>query len=198
MISTTHPRKAARDWTWQYRLRITLLDVRPAIWRELLVPETITLPKLHMAIQHAMGWTNSHLHEFIIRGRHYTDYLEEQWDDKPLVDERRVRLESALGHDVRTFDYVYDFGDDWHHAVVVEAREPQSTASAAAATCVAGARACPPEDVGGTHGYEEFLSIVSDPEHPEHRDTMTWCGGAFDPERFDIEAANRRLAKLKV
>ena len=58
MTAKTRPRKAARDWTWQYRLRITLLDVRPAIWRELLVPETITLPKLHMAIQHAMGWTN--------------------------------------------------------------------------------------------------------------------------------------------
>ncbi len=97
------------DPGWMYRLRITLLDIEPSIWRAVLVPETITLSKLHSVIQAAMGWTNSHLHEFVIAGRRYSDYLEEQWEPDEILDERGVVLEAALGPSARTFDYVYDF-----------------------------------------------------------------------------------------
>jgi hypothetical protein len=198
MNAPKRPGRQRPELYWWYRLRITLLDVKPTVWREVMVPETITLPKLHMVFQHAMGWTNSHLHEFVIRGRHYTDYLEDDWEPEKLIDERRVRLQAALGRVVRTFDYLYDFGDGWHHAVVVEDREPNPVGTVARVRCIAGERACPPEDVGGVSGYADFLDAIDDPRHPEHEQNLTWCGGSFDPDRFDVEGVNERLGRMKV
>lgn len=150
-----------------------------------------------MVIQFAMGWTNSHLHEFVIGARRYSDYLEDDWDPDKLVDERRVRLETALGRTARTFDYIYDFGDGWHHAVVLEERHPLPPESTALVRCVAGERACPPEDVGGAHGYADFLEAIGNPRHPEHHQVLDWCGGDFDPARFDIDRVNELLRGIK-
>ena len=138
------------------------------------------------------------LHQFVIDGRRYTDYLEDDWEPVKLVDERRVRLEKALGTDARTFDYVYDFGDNWHHAVVLEGRDPIAPGASPTVACVAGERACPPEDVGGAHGYADFLEAIGNRRHPEHRQMLTWCGGAFDPARFDIDRVNETLRRIKV
>lgn len=189
--------KARVDPIWMYRLRITLLDVEPAVWRVVLVPETITLPKLHAVIQAAMGWTNSHLHEFVIGGRRYSDFLEEQWEPGQITDERGVLLETALGRAARTLDYVYDFGDDWHHAIVLEERQPLPPEASSTVRCLAGERACPPEDVGGAYGYEDFLQAVADPKHADHHQMLEWCGGAYDPAHFDIDRVNTMLKRIK-
>lgn len=196
-MSAQPPRKARKlDWLWQ--LRIELLDVQPLVWRRLLVPADITLPKLDRVIQTALGWTNSHLHEFVINGTHYA-VLDPEWvDDLPHVDERRVVLQEALGMDTRCFDYVYDFGDDWHHLVLVEDLYPDRPKSASLVQCIGGENACPPEDVGGTRGYVEFLAAIADPRHEEHQNYLTWVGGRFDPTRFDRAAVNRALAKIKI
>lgn len=156
-----------------YRLRITLLDVEPSIWRTVLVPETLTLSKLHTVIQAAMDWTNSHLHEFVIAGRRYSDYLEPQWEPNEILNECGVVLEAALGPSARTFDYVYDFGDDWHHAIVLEERQPLVRGASSTVRCLAGERACPPQDVGGAHGYEEFLRALADPQQSRARGTAS-------------------------
>jgi len=152
---------------------------------------------LHAVIQAAMGWTNSHLHEFVINGRRYTDYLEDDWGPDKLYDERRVRREAALGIAARAFDHIYDFGDDWHYAVVLEEHCPLPRGSEATVACVDGERACPPEDVGDAHGYAEFLQVIADPQHPEHRDMLTWCGRGFDPDPFDIDRVNEILRAIK-
>jgi hypothetical protein len=197
-MASTKKRPAVQlDPGWMYRLRITLLDVEPSIWRAVLVPETITLSKLHTVIQAAMGWTNSHLHEFVIAGRRYSDYLEEQWEPNEILDERGVVLEAALGPSTRTFDYVYDFGDDWHHAIVLEERQPLVRGASSTVRCLAGERACPPEDVGGAHGYEEFLRALADPQHPDREELLQWCGGSFDSERFDLKRVDARLKRIK-
>jgi hypothetical protein len=196
-MSAQPPRRARKpDWVWQ--LRIELLDVTPLVWRRLLVPADITLPKLDRVIQSALGWTNSHLHEFVINGTHYA-VLDPDWvDDLPHVDERRVVLHDALGMGTRCFDYVYDFGDDWHHLVLVENRYPERRKSALPVQCIGGENACPPEDVGGAGGYVEFLAAIADPRHEEHQNYLTWVGGHFDPTRFDRAALNRALAKIKL
>ncbi|MEX0735140.1 MAG: plasmid pRiA4b ORF-3 family protein [Steroidobacteraceae bacterium] len=181
--------------TWQ--LRIELLDVTPLVWRRLLLPAAITLPKLHRAFQIALGWTDSHLHEFVIGGTHYSHADPEWAAELKQTDERGVALERALGPDARGFNYVYDFGDDWHHLVVVEDRHAQSAQAGPAIVCTDGENACPPEDVGGAPGYADFLAAVADPRHEEHRNYLEWCGGAFDPARFDRAAVNRALGKLK-
>ena len=180
--------------SWQ--LKIELLDVVPTVWRRLIVPETIKLPKLDRAIQTAFGWTNSHLHEFIIGGVEYA-YPDPDWaEELGHVDETKIVLLDALGLEARCFDYVYDFGDHWHHVAIVEDRHLQ-TSPTSPISCVAGENACPPEDVGGAHGYAEFLEVLADPGHEEHKHLMTWSGGNFDPKRFDLDAVNRSLAKIK-
>ncbi|OFV93218.1 MAG: hypothetical protein A3H95_11230 [Acidobacteria bacterium RIFCSPLOWO2_02_FULL_64_15] len=80
--------------------------------------------------------------------------------------------------------YVYDFGDDWEHALVYEGEQPIES-SVTYPRCVAGARRCPPEDCGGVHGYMDFLAAIADPAHPENESSLTWVGGSYDPDSFD-------------
>jgi len=189
---TTEPQIS---WSWQ--LKIQLLDVAPTVWRRIIVPETIKLPKLHQVFQVALGWTNSHLHEFIIGGVRYANTDPEIGDELEQVDEKRVVLFKALGIDARCFDYVYDFGDDWHHAIILEARHPHSGVAPSLIHCSGGANACPPEDLGGPRGYAEFLAGLADENHPEHDRYLEWRGGGFDPKRFDLDKTNLTLSKIK-
>jgi Plasmid pRiA4b ORF-3-like protein len=189
---------AKNQWWWQ--LRIELLDVTPVVSRRVTVPEDITLPALHRVLQACMGWTNSHLHEFVIGGVRYAEPDPEAFAELQQIDERRVPLNKALSQS-RAFDYVYDFGDDWHHIVIVE--DPHAVHSsvpnpAVGLRCLAAENACPPEDVGGAHGYAEFLRALADPKHEEHANYMTWAGGAFDPTHVDLNAINQALDKIKL
>ncbi len=180
--------------SWQ--LKIELLDITPTIWRRLIVPEKIKLPKLDRVIQSAFGWTNSHLHEFIIGGVEYA-HPDPDWAEEPgHVYETEIVLLDSLGLEARCFDYIYDFGDQWHHVAIVEDRHIQ-TSPTSPIYCSAGENACPPEDVGGARGYAEFLDVLADPIHEEHKPLMTWSGGNFDPKRFNLDAVNRALAKIK-
>ena len=182
--------------TWSWQLRIELLDTTPAVWRRIVVPSSIKLPKLHEVFQSALGWTNSHLHEFVINGVRYSDPAPDFDDETGQVDEQGIILGDALGIDGRCFDYVYDFGDDWHHVVLVENQHLQAKARKSI-HCIAGENACPPEDVGGAFRYAEFLAALADPSHEEHESFREWSGGKFDPKRFDLGATNRTLGKIK-
>jgi hypothetical protein len=180
----------------QAQLRVELLHVKPLVWRRILVPETITLPKLHVVLQWAMGWTNSHLHEYEIARRRY-GIPDDEWDeDNPPVDERRVRLKPLIKDGLRRFTYLYDFGDHWEHRILVEDLMMPKP-GAPLIVCTAGENACPPEDVGSPSGYADFLDIIADPRHEEHKDTLRWAGGSFDPTAFDLAEVNERLASIK-
>jgi hypothetical protein len=195
MVKRATPiRQVSSAWSWQ--LKIELLDVTPTVWRRLIVPSTIELAELHHVFQAALGWTNSHLHEFVINGIRYSDPDPDSDDEIGHVDEQGIVLDNALGMDTRCFDYVYDFGDDWHHIILVEDPHIQSQASEPI-RCVAGENACPPEDVGGALRYAEFLAAIADPAHEEHESFRRWSGGEFDAKRFDLEAINRALATLR-
>ncbi len=120
-----------------------------------------------------------------------------EWNDElKQLDERGVVLSAALGRESRSFDYVYDFGDHWHHAILVESTRIQPQAEFSI-QCSAGENACPPEDVGGAPGYANFLAAIADPQHEEHKNYLAWCGGDFDSARFNREAVNRALGKVK-
>ena len=122
--------------------------------------------------------------------------MRDVYDDDPPRDERRVALDKALGHPARCFEYVYDFGDDWHHAVIVEDQNIRIKPDHAGLLVIDGANACPPEDVGGAGGYADFLEALADPGHEEHESYRTWIGGPFDSTLFHLPAANLRLAKI--
>ena len=140
--------KATRQTDSIVSLKVTLRDVRPPIWRRLLVPARMTLGDLHHVIQAAMGWEDAHLHAFDIAGRQYGDPREVDG----AADEARLTVGGVLRSGVSRFSYTYDFGDDWEHSIVIEGKRPPVDGHAYPA-CVAGRRNCPPEDCGGGWGY---------------------------------------------
>lgn len=177
-----------------YRLKVTLRGVRPAIWRRIEVPAETSLLDLHRTLQAAMGWTDSHLHQFIHRDTYYG--APDREFGTPTVSERRTRLGDLLKHPKDRLIYEYDFGDSWEHDVLLEAiadAQPELRYP----RVIAGKRACPPEDVGGYPGYAEFVDAISDPNHDEHDTMLEWVGRQFDPEHFDVIAANDRVPKRR-
>ncbi|CAM5798333.1 plasmid pRiA4b ORF-3 family protein [Rhizobacter fulvus] len=180
-----------------YQLRLELLFIEPVIWRTILVPETLTLPKLDRVIQAAMGWTNSHLHAWQIDGRRY-GVPDPEWDPPgELLDERKFTVGSVLGEHIDEFFYDYDFGDGWEHRIAVDKRLAADTERNTWPMCIAGANACPPEDVGGPPGYMDFVQAMSDPMHNDHLQMWRWNGGPFDPTSFSLNDANRAIRKLR-
>jgi len=173
-----------------YQLKATIVGTKPPVWRRLLVSETTTLANLHEILQAAFGWWDCHLHEFEIGGARYGADDGDGWGAPPK-DERRARL-GTVASERSVLKYVYDFGDDWEHKVVVEKILP-AEAGANYPACIGGRRACPPEDCGGVWGYEEFLAAISDPEHDEHDSMLEWVGGEFDPGAFAPTDLSHRL-----
>jgi hypothetical protein len=186
-----------REHSWSWQLRIELLGIAPTVWRRVIVPESIELPKLHKVFQTALGWTERHLHEFVIGGVRYSDLDPESAEELDHIDERDIVLVKALGLEARCFDYVYDLGDNWHHIVVVEEWLLRPDVAPSLVHCSDGANSCPPEDVGGTDGYTEFLEVIADPDHEEHDRYLTCVGGHFDPKRFDLDVTNLALSKIR-
>ena len=176
----------------KYLLKIQLLDIEPAIWRRFVVPANITLDRLHDVIQIVMGWTDSHLHEFTIVKKRYTEYPESKEDGLICG---RYHLGNLIKQNGRSFHYLYDFGDSWEHELVLEESRYFNPELRAEIVCLEGMRACPPEDVGGVPGYFEFCDVIKDINHDEHNHYMQWSGGDFDSEKFDCNTVNRELMK---
>src|SRR5436309_10032920 len=163
-----------------YQLKVVLQDIDPPIWRRIQVSEDTTLGQLHRTLQIVMGWEDYHLHEFRVGRRIYSvpDPDDDMYERK-VIDERRERLRDVVARVGTQFVYAYDFGDDWRHDLLLEAillPEPDQQFP----RCIAGERRGPPEDVGGTSGYQEYLEAMADPEHEEH-ESMTQWRGRFDP-----------------
>lgn len=177
-----------------YQLKITLKGMRPPIWRRILMASTTKLDDVHLIFQIVMGWTNSHMHEFIQGRDRYVEPDEEFPSD--AKDEAQYRLDQLLKREKEKLIYIYDFGDGWEHEVVLEKILPFKT-NVALPICVKGCRACPPEDIGGIGGYIMFLEAISDPAHPEHEDMLEWIADdiedPFNPEAFDLAEVNQLL-----
>lgn len=171
-----------------YQFKITLQDIKPPIWRRIRVPASYTFWDLHVAIQDVMGWTDSHLHEFVIKnpktGRNINIGLPDEDFGRKVSEGWKKKIADFFIPANPKAEYSYDFGDDWRHAVVLEEILPRQK-DIDYPMCVDGARACPPEDCGGSHGYEDFLEIIMDPDHEEHDSMLEWAGGEFHPEHFD-------------
>lgn len=175
-----------------HQLKATIRDTKPPVWRRVAVTSTITLAGLHDVLQAAFGWMDCHLHEFDINGSTFGMADVDDWNEEPAADERGVRLCDVAGEGTR-FEYWYDFGDDWRHQIVVEkvmAADPKVEYP----LLVTGRRACPPEDCGGTWGYENFLAAIADPNHEEHEAMLEWGGEGFDPDDAGLDTFHHRLA----
>ncbi len=176
------------------RLKITLDDVKPAVLRRIEVPFTIRLDRLHLAIQAAMGWTNTHLYE-IRAGDVGWGMPDPDWRDGPL-DARKARLDNVL-EDIgtKTLSYLYDFGDGWEHTIKIERlTDPEPGVLYPRLIDVTGR--CPPEDIGGPWGYAEFLKAIHDPKHERHAELKEWTANDFDPNVVDADGLAEEVAAL--
>ena len=177
-----------------YRLKITLKDTRPPIWRRIETKD-VTLERLHELTQSAMGWTNSHLHQFEIGDTRYTDprFMEHTRDDFGAISYAGVRvsdLVSQHGTKLR-IDYEYDFGDGWQHSIALE-KVTDAEPGVRYPRCIDGDRACPPEDVGGVWGFADFVEAITNSDHERYDEFLEW-NGPFDPTDFDAKKATRRM-----
>ena len=188
----TSKRTAKRKTDVLYQFKITLLGYKPLIWRRIQVQDC-TLDKLHEHIQTAMGWTNSHLHQFVIREKRYGD--PGLMDDLDCLDSTATMVSEILPkHGKRyAFKYDYDFGDGWEHEVLYEG-SPSVEKGKRYPICLEGERACPPEDIGGVWGYAAYLEALAEPKHELHEEYMEW-NGPFDPNDFDSKKATKAMKK---
>jgi len=180
------------------QLHIRLFDIEPVIWRKIEFPVTGSLKMLHDAIQAAMGWQDEHLWEFAVDDTRY-GITDPEWPDDNLFVAKNIKLSSLIERDVKSLIYIYDFGDNWRHAIDIE-QTGAGEAGQGYPRFVDGAQNTPPEDAGGTPGFEYFLESIGDPQHPEHDERLQWYedsyGGSYDPDMVDEVAITRRLKAI--
>jgi len=180
------------------RIRISLVDTGPEIWRRIDAPLETNLKTLHDIIQGAMGWLDYHLWEFEVGDERY-GLPDPEWPDDSLLAATNLTLKALIDRGVRQFLYTYDMGDSWEHLIVIEAVE-DGQAGVKYPRYVEGEHRAPPEDVGGTPGFENFLAAIADAEHPEHQEAIEWhfdCyGNSFDPGSFDALPGKLRIAEI--
>ncbi len=166
-----------------YQLKITLRDVKPPVWRRILVESDVTLWELTGVLWGTMGWAGYHLHAYDVGGKVY-GIPDPDWE-LDFLDEKQFRLDQVLPKVGMKMRWDYDFGDGWEHDVLLEAITLPGR-GVEYPVCLAGRRACPPDDCGGPSGYADLLEILADPDHPDHEDLREWAPD-YDPAFFDID-----------
>ena len=182
------------------RLRITLSDTDPEIWRIVDVPVEASLKMVHDIIQAAMGWQDYHLWEFEADERRY-GLPDREWPDDTLTAAKNTKLMTLIDRGIRQLDYTYDMGDNWHHTIIIEAVEPGQP-DTKYPRYIDGARRCPPEDCGGTPGFENFLAAIANPKHEDHAELIEWYDacyrGTYHPETIDELITKRRVGAIAI
>ena len=177
-----------------YQIKVVLRNSRPQIWRRFQVPANTSLYKLHQILQVVMGWEDYHLYEFVIGETHYSEPSHEYGFE--LEDAKRAKLKGAVPEEKTKFTYIYDFGDNWKHDLLVEKILPPEP-GVRYPVCLAGKNACPPEDCGGIWGYDDVLEAIQNPDDRKYDELREWVGKDFDPERFDLKEVNRQLQAIR-
>jgi len=179
-----------------FQILIALKGFKPKIWRRLLIPSDVLLSDFHKIIQTTMGWTNSHLHQFIKNRTFYSvkDPDDDMWSDLDNVDykKKKIRISDLLKKEKDKIIYEYDFGDGWEHDILLEKVLPVDT-KIKYPICLTGKMKCPPEDCGGIWGYSDMLETLKQPDHEEYESIIDWLGDEFDPEYFDTDEVNDLL-----
>jgi hypothetical protein len=167
-----------------------LEDSQPSIWRQIQVPENYSFWELHVAIQNAMGWYDCHLHQFEITDPHYHEPVTIGKPDNEIGESILIEWETKIADYFSSKNknalYIYDFGDHWCHQITLE-KVLAAVAGQTYPRCIAGERACPPEDCGGIDGYHDLIDIMNDPKHEEYEHMLEWLGGELEPEQFNAE-----------
>lgn len=177
-----------------YRIRVSLLDIRPVIWRRFELSSQTTLKQFHRILQIVMGWGNYHLHEFRVGTKRYGVPDPDYDDPGDVIVESKILLSEILPSADAEISYVYDFGDNWRHLIELEEIVPAQP-EGEYPRVLDGARSSPPEDSGGITGYANLLKILIAPTHEEYEDMRGWAGEKFNAEVFSLKEINRRLRR---
>lgn len=175
-----------------FQFKVTLKGTRPPIWRRIQVPSRYSFWDLHCAIQNAMGWSDTHLHEFRIPVFGMKRVVpvglpsDEDFGQEPTRPGWKLPIRHVFWEAGTKIDYVYDFGDDWLHSVELE-KVVTEEEGVTYPRCLAGRRRCPPEDCGGVRRYEELLKVIADPSHPGYAEQRAWLGESYDPAAFPVD-----------
>lgn len=177
------------------QFKIQIKDIKkPPVWRRVIVPETFTFHRFHEVIQAAFGWENCHLYQFSLkdRGSKKRITLPSDYDWEPVIDSTKEKLKDIFKKEGQTYTYIYDFGDSWMHEITLEKITDEKSLKA---SCLAGKGACPPEDCGGSWGYEGIKKLFEiEPNSDEANEFREWLGlednEVFDPNKFDLEETN--------
>lgn len=184
-----------------YQFKITLKGSKPKIWRRIQVPSNYSFWDLHVAIQDAMGWLDCHLHQFEIfdpqTNENIIISLIDDENGNYVICETKAKIAEHFLSPHQKANYEYDFGDCWEHEILFE-KIVQTVIDSDYPKCIAGKRACPPEDCGGIGGYEEMLKIIKNPNHPQYEEQMEWLGGSFKPEIFHPELVRFNSSKERL
>lgn len=173
-----------------FQIKVTLRGSKPPIWRRVQIASDTSLQSFHHVLQRVMGWYDCHLHLFL-KGRIQYGPPDPEFGLE-RQSERRTMLHDVLRRSKDRLLYEYDFGDGWQHDIVLE-RVLEPDPAVRYPVCIAGKRACPPEDCGGVGGFYDFLEAVRNPTHPGHAEMLEWYGSSFDPSAFDLGMVNRTL-----
>ena len=172
-------------------LHITLEDVDPEVKRTILVPLDIHLDDLHLTLQAALGWTDSHLYMFLA-GQTIWGVIDPDLDSEDLPADKSTLRNVVEDTGVRALDYIYDFGDSWEHRIKIgKVSKPVGDQLYPQLTMATGR--CPPEDVGGVPGYDTFVDAINNPQHPEHEHLSDWYGQPFDPNNPEIDELKKSV-----
>jgi hypothetical protein len=177
------------------RIRIGLEEIEPEIWRLVELPIAMNLKGLHDVIQAVFGWQDYHLFEFRIGEKVYGIPCPEEDFDRKVLHAKLMRLETLIAKGIDRFNYTYDFGDGWEHAIAIEAVRDAQPAVKYPRFCD-GARRGPPEDSGGAYGYYRFLKAIANPRHRDHREMIEWYGRPYDPDDIDLFNLRLRLGAI--
>ncbi|MCB9061404.1 MAG: plasmid pRiA4b ORF-3 family protein [Halobacteriovoraceae bacterium] len=170
-----------------YEFTVSLVNTKPLVWRKFLAHEIIDLDELHMLIQITMGWNNAHLYAFEINRKFYSD--EESAVEMDYIPSNGIELRDVLGSS-KKFTYTYDFGDDWLHEIEIT-NTLEDDPKMNYPVCIAGENACPPEDCGGPHSFENLKKVISGKNSKEKDELLTWLGGFYNPATFDPNFVNK-------
>ena len=181
-----------------FEFKIQLMGIsKPPVWRRLKVPAKFSFHHFHLAIQNAFGWHNCHLYEFSPRGYDNDFSIQFPHPDNEgyEINSIKIKLNAVFTNPGDQFCYIYDFGDNWTHKIVLEKVIKDKVVKP---SCIGGKGNCPPEDIGGVTGYQDFLQLGNNPENPEYIEMLEWMlldpDEKWDPAEFDLEKANARVA----
>jgi len=185
---------------YQFKIQIKGIG-KPTVWRRISLPANYNFYDLHIAIQVAFGWENAHLFEFSPKG--YGSYpvikesFEDSYDDEETLEPEETDLSEIFETEKQKFTYIYDFGDNWIHTIILEKILPDI---AMYPKLLAGKGQCPPEDCGGIWGYENLKEVLADKKKPEYEEMAEWCGVEDDemwnPAEFNLDKGQKYLLEV--